>query len=40
MRQFIVYAAFAVGWPLLIALVYSQLERFFPNVLVPGHKDS
>jgi hypothetical protein len=39
MRQFLIYTLFAVCWPLLIAVVYSQLERYFPNVLVPDHKD-
>jgi hypothetical protein len=40
MNQFMTYALFAIGWPLLIALVYAQLERMFPKVLTPEHKDS
>jgi hypothetical protein len=39
MKQFIIYAAFAFCWPLLIALIYSQLERYFPTVFVPEHQE-
>ena len=37
--QFTTYALFSIGWPLLFAAIYWQLERMFPDVLVPGHKD-
>ena len=39
MGQFTTYALFSIGWPLLFAAIYWQLERLFPNVLVPGHTD-
>jgi hypothetical protein len=39
MNQFTTYALFSIGWPLLFAAIYWQLERMFPDVLVPGHKD-
>ena len=40
MRQFLTYALFAILWPLAFAVVYSALERAFPNVLTPNHTTS
>jgi hypothetical protein len=40
MGQFTTYLVFSIGWPLLFALIYSQLERLFPDYLVPQHKDT
>jgi hypothetical protein len=37
MGQFTTYLLFSILWPLLFALVYSQLERLFPSVLMPQH---
>jgi hypothetical protein len=37
--QFRTYLLFALIWPCLFAAVYYALEKLFPNVLVPDHKD-
>jgi hypothetical protein len=39
MGQFTTYLVFAIVWPLLFALVYWQLERLWPSVFAPKHKD-
>jgi hypothetical protein len=38
--QFVTYLMFALIWPPIVALIYAQLERLFPNILCPGRKQN